>query len=456
MARHLSFGALAMALALVTLLSPAHANNHLPDPLPAIESVEIGPQGQFLVNGEPFLPIMSWLQHPDNRWNSFENLRSLNFNTFMGNQVSSLEQANAAAAVGGYAVARPGSLANLATTLGHGHMLGYHHDDEPDLPQSANGSWQPRQSPSLTAQRYAQWQAAGIDRPVFVTFTSQFMEEFRNSRYTAQQQATYYPAYVQSADVVGYDHYPIFGWGRPNWINRVASGVEQLVELAEGRPVYAWIETGVGSRAISEERQIPVLPEHTRYQVWGSLIRGATAIGYFTHRFNNPSFHEFGPTPEMQEEMARLNAQITELAPAILAAPSDWQIEMQMTTLSGNTALQSHFKATEHDGYVYIFAQNMDLGPGAEWAGQFDPIFPREAVATIQIDGLEAGTMIEVLGDEPRLIMAEDGYFQDTFAPLGENVYRIVPEPGSAMGLLAGAVLLLGRRRGLQRVAGSL
>ncbi|MEX0887423.1 MAG: PEP-CTERM sorting domain-containing protein [Phycisphaeraceae bacterium] len=444
MTRYVIGALLALALAFGGEAAQAQA----PDPLPTIETVQIGANGEFIVNGEPFLPIMSWLQHPSNTWNSFANLRSLGFNAFMGNQsgVTPLMQANAAAAVGGYAIARLGAAGDVNAARGHSHLLAWHHSDEPDLPRAAaGGGYEPRTSPANVASVYQQWQNAGIERPVFVTFTSHFMTEFRN-RYDAQQQAAYYPAYVQAADVVGYDHYPIFGWGRPNWINRVASGVEQLVELADGRPVYAWIETGVGSRAISEDRQIPVLPEHTRYEVWGSLIRGATGIGYFTHRFNNPSFHEFGPTPAMQAELLRLNTQITELAPAILAAPTDRQITLDLTTTNGSTPLEGHFKATEYEGELYIFAQNMDIGPGAATARQFDPIFPRQALATIHVEGLEPGTMIEVVGTS-RTLTAEDGYFLDAFAPLGENIYRIVPEPTTAVLLAAGGLLFLRRRR---------
>ena len=32
------------------------------DALEPIRTVEIGPNGEFRVNGKPFLPIMSWLQ----------------------------------------------------------------------------------------------------------------------------------------------------------------------------------------------------------------------------------------------------------------------------------------------------------------------------------------------------------------------------------------------------------
>ncbi|HEX8038130.1 MAG TPA: hypothetical protein VF490_03225, partial [Chryseosolibacter sp.] len=85
--------------------------------------------------------------------------------------------------------------------------------------------------------------------------------------------------------------------------------------------------------------------------------------------------------------------------------------------------LNCHFKATEHNGAVYIFAQNTDLGPGAENARQFDPIHPRNGVATFSVEKLKAGTRIEVV-DEDRFLTAEAGAFTDAFAPLAEHIYR--------------------------------
>jgi hypothetical protein len=85
--------------------------------------------------------------------------------------------------------------------------------------------------------------------------------------------------------------------------------------------------------------------------------------------------------------------------------------------------LKCSFKATKHEGSVYIFAENNDLGPEAEKAKQFDPIFPRTGKAVFLVAGLKPGTRIEVI-DEQRTITAEGGKFFDDFAPLAEHIYR--------------------------------
>jgi hypothetical protein len=163
-------------------------------------------------------------------------------------------------------------------------------------------------------------------------------------------------------------------------------------------------------------KQPDVLPIHTRNEVWQAIIRGATAIGYFTHAWF-PEFKEFAAADEMQQELGRLNAQLTRLAPAILAPSAKRKVAMKL----GND-LNCHFKATEHRGYVYIFAQNIDLGPGAAQAKQFDPIHPRKGPATFTVENLKAGTKIEVI-DENRTITADKGGFTDEFTPLAEHIY---------------------------------
>ena len=391
-------------------------------PLAPIETVRVGPNRELLVNGEPFLPIMSWLQAPEN----FDMLRELGFNTFMGNQsgVSPLQQAQAARSAGGYAVAQYSELEQIEPAIGHPHLLAWHQHDEPDLPRAREDGegFEPRTPVAAVADYYRNLRDAGAVRPVFVTFTSHFMHEFRN-RLTAEQQAEHYPAYARYAEVLGYDHYPIYGWGTPAWLNRVASGVEQLVELGEQRkPVYAWIETSKGSRWMPYEQQPDVLPEHTRFQVWGAIIGGATAIGYFTHAWQ-PEFAEFAATAEMRRELARLNGQLTRLAPAILATPSEREIRIELRDITFNT-LPTHHKATEHAGHLYLFAQNIDLDPNVQDLGQYDTIAPRGGEAIIHVQGLEAGTTVEIL-DADRTITAGDGSFRDSFGPLQERLYRI-------------------------------
>ena len=70
-----------------------------------------------------------------------------------------------------------------------------------------------------------------------------------------------------------------------------------------------------------------------------------------------------------------------------------------------------HLKATDSDGAVWIFAQNIDAKD-------------RGATATFGVEGLAAGTVIEVV-DENRTIKAGDGEFSDAFDALAEHIYRI-------------------------------
>jgi hypothetical protein len=277
--------------------------------------------------------------------------------------------------------------------------------------------YEPRTSPEACQEQYARIKQADKMRPVLLTSTGAFFEA--NTRYDLATRQRLYPEFMKACDVAGFDIYPIYGSSFPSRMNHVADATEELVRLAGRRPVYAWIETNKGSRWMTYERQLDVEPKHTRCETWMAIIRGATAIGYFTHRWR-PDYKQFAPTDEMVAEMKRLNDQITRLAPAILAAPATAEIEMTL-----GDGLPCHLKATEHEGALYIFAENIDLGPEPEKKRQFEQIVPRAGKAVITVQGLTAGTRIEVV-DEARTITADDGRFTDDFPPLREHIYRIV------------------------------
>jgi hypothetical protein len=262
--------------------------------------------------------------------------------------------------------------------------------------------------PRMTAQEvaacYRQVKEKDQMRPVLMTFTSRFMK--KTTMYDEAEKQQIYPEYVKYCDVVGFDTYPIFGYNRPDLLHEVADGVEELVAIAgPRRPVYAWIETNAGSRWIDPDKQKPVTPAETRAEVWMAIIRGATAIGYFTHSWW-PEYDEFAPSPEMMAELARLDAQISRLAPFILARPADARISMEM-----NEGLACHLKATEYRRSLYVFAQNMDMER-------------RRGRAVFRVAGLQARTPVEVV-DEGRSVTARADGFSDDFGPLAEHVYRI-------------------------------
>lgn len=136
-----------------------------------------------------------------------------------------------------------------------------------------------------------------------------------------------------------------------------------------------------------------------------AIIRGATGIMYFTHAWR-PSFTEFAPNDAMQEELKRLNAQITRLAPIILSPPARTDV-----SISFAEKLPGEVMAREQDGSLYLFANNLDMNGAA-------------GSATLSVAGLVEGTRVEVL-DEGRDIVAADGSFSDHFERLAVHLYRI-------------------------------
>ena len=262
----------------------------------------------------------------------------------------------------------------------------------------------PRALPVEVLEQYGNIKAADPSHPVFMTVTGYFLPFFK--KWSDEQCTSLYPSYVKATDVIGYDIYPIYGWNKPEWLHLVHDGTAELVRLAGNRPVYAWIETSRGGQWTGAlEQQAPVTPMHIRAEVWMTICRGATAIGYFTHIWK-PEYKQFGVPPENVKAMREINDQITRLASVILCGPAGVKTSIQLEgQLSGD------MMAREYDGQVYVFAVNYD---------------PRQKAgrAVIEVEGLEAGTRIEVV-DEARVLKATGGSFVDEFGPLGVHIYKI-------------------------------
>jgi hypothetical protein len=261
----------------------------------------------------------------------------------------------------------------------------------------------PRALPSEVLEHYHNIKAADASRPVFMTLTGHFLPFFK--KWSNQQRTTLYPEYVKATDVIGYDIYPIYGWNKPEWLHLVHDGTDELRRLAGNRPVYAWTETSRGGQWTGAlEKQKHVEPTHIRAEVWMALCRGATAIGYFTHIWK-PEYKQFGVPPENVKAMKKINDQITRLSPVLLSKPARVKASIR---LEGQ--LKSDLLARKYNGQVYIFAVNYD---SQQKAGR----------AVITVNGLKAGTNIEVV-DEARKLKGTNGAFADEFGPLGVHIYR--------------------------------
>jgi len=253
---------------------------------------------------------------------------------------------------------------------------------------------EPRAQPEQVLQEYRAIKAADATRPVFMTLTGHFHPHFK--KWTDQQRRSLYPAYIEAADVVGYDIYPIYGWNKPEWIHLVYEATAQLAALAGGRPLYAWIETSKGGQWTG--------PEHIRAEVWMAVCGGATGIGYFTHVWK-PAYKQFGVPEENQKALRAINEQLARLAPAILSDSPARRVTI------GAEGAKLAALARAHEGRLHVFAVNYDERL-------------KEATATFAVEGLAAGTEIAVI-DEGRTIRSEGGSFRDAFEPLAVHLYRI-------------------------------
>jgi hypothetical protein len=258
-------------------------------------------------------------------------------------------------------------------------------------------------TPAQTLVQYKKIKAADPSRPVFMTFTGYFLPFFKKFN---DAELARYPKYVKAADVIGYDIYPIYGWNKPQWIHLVHDGTKRLAELAGDKPIYAWIETSRGGQWTGPLKgQKEVTPTHIRAEVWMAICRGATAIGYFTHVWK-PSYNQFGVPAKNRKALAKINAQITRLAPEILAAPPK-----QPVTLDAADGVKVDVMARATPGGITVFAVNYDERL-------------KQTKVTVKIDKLPAGTEVLVV-DENRTITSQAGAFTDSFAPLAVHIYRI-------------------------------
>ena len=104
-----------------------------PPTAPPIANTELASNRAIHVNGQPFFPIMAWLQDAAN----FPAARDCGMNTTAGYWTGSsgtkdvVEYQALVAQAGLYGV-MPSSASE-----GHPQLLGYIHDDEPDLPQKS-------------------------------------------------------------------------------------------------------------------------------------------------------------------------------------------------------------------------------------------------------------------------------------------------------------------------------
>jgi hypothetical protein len=322
--------------------------------------------GAILLNGQPSFPKLVWAQCPDAVGGSL----AVGIDLFMGNDCGSA--ADLATWVSGRAFVLADAQASAADRAG---TVGTHLPDEWDthLPGDLTTADALRLVPEIPGSG-----------PRFLTLTNHFY----SGASPLPQGRGMYPALAASADVLGFDLYPLQNWCRFDSFGDVYDSQLDLVALGRGRPTFQWIEA---RRMDCMGDQLDPTPETVRAEAWLSIAGGAHAIGYFPNNW----------TAEVGAEIARTNHEIQGLVPALVEPP-----------IAASVALGSYVKAgaREHNGAVYVIAVNASRSSSA---------------ASINVPAL--GDRVLRSLDGQHTVTASGGSFTDSFGPLEVRVYIAAP-----------------------------
>jgi hypothetical protein len=322
--------------------------------------------GAILLDGQPSFPKLVWDQCPD----AVAGNLAVGVDFFMGNGC--------------------GSSAQLATWLsGTAYAIGDARE-APSARAGAVGTFLPDEWDTHLPDDFSAADAARVippspgSGPRFLTLTNHFYSRAA----PLPQGRGMYPGLVASADVLGFDLYPLQNWCRFDSFGDVFDSQLDLVALARGKPTFQWIEA---RQMDCSGAELDPTPETLRAEAWLSVAGGAHAIGYFP---NNWSAAVGGA-------IAQVNHELSTLTPALVEPP-----------IAASASLGSPIKvgARDHNGAVYVIVVNASRTP---------------ATATITVPALVDRTLVTLDGQNKAA--AKGGAFDVTLAPLEARIYIAAP-----------------------------
>ncbi len=334
-----------------TLFAPVHASTA---------------DGAILLDGQPSFPKLVWNQCPD----AVSGNLAVGIDVFMGNGCGSSAQLATWLSGSAYAIgdAKESATARAAT-------IGTFLPDEWDthLPNNLTAADAARLIPPSPGSG-----------PRFLTLTNHFYSRAA----PLPQGRGMYPALAASADVLGFDLYPLQNWCRFDSFGDVFDSQLDLVALARGKPTFQWIEA---RQMDCSGAQLDPTPETLRAEAWLSIAGGAHAIGYFPNNWD----------AAVGAEIAEVDHEISTLVPALVEP-----------AIAASASLGSTVKvgARDHNGAVYAIVVNASRAP---------------ASATITVPALVDRTLVTLDGQHKAT--AKDGAFDVSLAPLEARIYIAAP-----------------------------
>jgi hypothetical protein len=322
--------------------------------------------GAILLNGQPSFPKFVWNQCPD----AVSGNLAVGIDFFMGNGC--------------------GSSSQLATWLsGTAYAIG-DAKETPDERAGALGTFLPDEWDTHLPNNFTAADAARLippspgSGPRFLTLTNHFYSHAA----PLPQGRGMYPALVSTADVLGFDLYPLQNWCRFDSFGDVFDSQLDLVAISRGKPTFQWIEA---RQMDCSGADLDPTPETLRAEAWLSIAGGAHAIGYFPNNWN----------PAVGAEIADVNHEIATLTPALVEPAIAASSSLGSTVRVG---------ARDHNGAVYVIVVNASR---------------TSASSTITVPALVDRALVTL--DGQHRADAKGGAFDVTLAPLEARIYIAAP-----------------------------
>ncbi len=285
-------------------------------------------------------------------------------------------------------------------------LAGWTLPDEPDNAQaSAGGGLGPPVSPDFLSQLYREMKARDPERPILLNLGQGVAWDQWHGRGTRTNHPEDYEEYVQAADILSFDIYPIThpDGGIRGRLDYVARGVDRLIGWTGGeKPVWSVIEAS----RISNAHVMPT-GDQVRILGWRSIIHGAEGIIYFVHQFT-PGFVEaslFDNAP-LRDAIMAINQRLQELAGVLKSESIQGAVSIEPVTTPYNNVSAM---VKQDDCHLYVFAGSLSK-------------FSTEVEFSIPA-GINADR-VEVL-DEVRYLSPDEGSFRDNFGPYATHLYKI-------------------------------
>jgi hypothetical protein len=343
------------------------------------------------VNGQKFFPIGVW-QQP--HWLASYH-KGLGINTYFikGQGSGSDEQLlDALQAEGMYGI----MLFNPAIQ-DHPALLMWSLGDEPD--QSGT-------PPAQVQQQYNAIKLADPNHFVVLNLTAGFYTDanFYFPPAWMGGNLSYYNAYAAIPDILSFDMYPVTGWNQPSWLY-IPGAATHVLRTQYGqslKPTWCAIEASDQNLSWTPPNTPGPTPAQLRFEAWDVVIRGGTAITYFTIAFNPFSWSNL--TPAIEQEMLAVNSEITALKDVILSLEPPLSV-----TASEVSGKPFDYMVRQSGSTYYLFVANRHMGYTSE---TLTFTFPQN-LASVTVWGTS----------QP--IAPSGASFTDTLGPIGVRIYQI-------------------------------